>query len=138
MKKLFMFICVSVVGIAAGGVYWLYKKEKIANNATESVVNGENFESKKKKKKNPHELNVVEDLQQAKDECAQVIYERHSEASKIMKDAYSNIMEDFVEDFSDEKNVNWKDKNKEIINDEAVADMKELDSISDEVDDLLK
>lgn len=40
MKKLFMFICVSVVGIAAGGVYWLYKKEKIANNATESVVNG--------------------------------------------------------------------------------------------------
>lgn len=106
MKKLFMFICVSVVGIAAGGVYWLYKKEKIANNATESVVNGENFESKFREKKNPHELNVVEDLQQAKDECAQVIYERHSEASKIMKDAYSNIMEDFVEDFSDEKNVN--------------------------------
>ena len=74
----------------------------------------------------------------AKGENVQNIYERHSEASKIMKDAYSNIMEDFVEDFSDEKNVNGKDKNKEIIDDESVADMKELNSISDELDDLLK
>lgn len=55
--------------------------------------------------------NVVEDMYQAKDESVQAIYERHSEASEIMKDAYRNIMEDFVKDFSDEKIVNEKDKN---------------------------
>ena len=78
-------------------------------------------------------------MSQAKSESAQAVYERHSEASSIMKDAYSNIMEDFVEDFSGENDTNAEDENKEVIIDsESVSVMKEIDSISDELDDLLK
>lgn len=48
-------------------------------------------------------------------------------------------MEDFVEDFSDKSNTNSKEKNKEIVIDsESGSVMKEIDSISDELDDLLK
>ena len=55
-----------------------------------------------------------------------------------MKDVYRNIMEDFVEDFSGEKDANEKEKNKEVIvDDEFVSVMKEIDSISDDLDDLL-
>ena len=56
-----------------------------------------------------------------------------------MKDAYSNIMEDFVDDFSDEKDADAKDEIKEInIDSETVSVMKEMDSLSEELDDLLK
>ena len=136
MKKLFIYA--SLVGITSGVIYWLYNKEKANNTTTRSVVNEDNFKSESQEQNIPKKLNTMEEMYQAKGENVQNIYERHSEASKIMKDAYSNIMEDFVEDFSDEKNVNGKDKNKEIIDDESVADMKELNSISDELDDLLK
>ncbi len=48
-------------------------------------------------------------------------------------------MEDFVEDFSSENDANAKDENKEVIIDsESVSVMKEIGSISDELDDLLK
>lgn len=78
-------------------------------------------------------------MYQAKSESVQAVYERHSEAGSIMKDAYSNIMEAFVEDFSVENDTNAKDENKEIIIDnESVSVMKDIDSISDELDDLLK
>ena len=136
MKKFFIYA--SLVVITSGVIYWLYKKEKANNTTTRSVVNEDNFKSESQEQNIPKKLNTMEEMYQAKGENVQNIYERHSEASKIMKDAYSNIMEDFVEDFSDEKNVNGKDKNKEIIDDESVADMKELNSISDELDDLLK
>ena len=133
MKKLF--VCASLVGITSGVIYWLYNKEKANNTTTKSLVNEDNFKSESQEQNIPEKLNTMEEMYHAKGENAQNIYERHSEASKIMKDAYSNIMEDFVEDFSDEKNVNEKDKNKEIIDDESVSDMKELDSISDEMVD---
>ena len=78
-------------------------------------------------------------MYQTKSESVQAVYERHSEAGSIMKDAYSNIMEDFVEDFSSENDANAKDENKEVIIDsESVSVMKEIGSISDELDDLLK
>ncbi|MDY6232176.1 hypothetical protein [Peptostreptococcus porci] len=78
-------------------------------------------------------------MYQAKSESVQAVYERHSEAGSIMKDAYSNIMEDFVEDFSSENDANAKDENKKVIIDnESVSVMKEIDSIPDELDDLLK
>lgn len=82
---------------------------------------------------------VVEEMYQAKSESVRAVYERHVEASSIMKDAYSKIMEDFVEDFSDENDTNAKNENKEIVIDsESVSVMKDIDSISDELDDLLK
>ena len=137
MKK--WFIYASVVGLAAGVVYWLYKKGK-SNTATSQTVDKKvNFETNTQEEENSQNTGVVEEMYQAKSESAQAVYERHSEANSIMKDAYSNIMEDFVEDFSDENNTNAKDENKEvIINSESVSVMKDIDSISDELDDLLK
>ena len=81
----------------------------------------------------------MKEMYQAKSESAKEIYDRHSRASEIMKDAYSNIMQDFVEDFSDEKSTNEKEKNESaIIDGESASVMKEIDLISDELDDLLK
>lgn len=136
MKKLFIYV--SAVGLAAGVVYWLSKKGK-SNTVISKVVDKKvDFEPSSQEEISQN-TSVTEKMYQAKSERAQAVYERHSEASSIMKDAYSNIMEDFVEDFSGEKDANAKDKNKEVIIDsEAVSVMKEIDSISDELDELLK
>lgn len=137
MKKLF--ICASVVGLAAGVVYWLCKKGKSNTVTSQTVDKKVDFETSIQEEEIFQNTGVVEEMYQAKSESAQAVYERHSEASSIMKDAYSNIMEDFVEDFSGENDMNTKDENKEVINDnESVSVMKEIDSISDELDDLLK
>ena len=137
MKK--WFIYASVVGLAAGVVYWLCKKGK-SNTATSQTVDKKvNFETNTQDEENSQNTGVVEEMYQAKSESAQAVYERHSEASSIMKDAYSNIMEDFVEDFLGESDTNTKDENKVVVIDsESVSVMKEINSISDELDDLLK
>lgn len=88
-----------------------------------------------------HQIQIVSEalLERDKENAQSNILGRHQEAAAIMKDAYGNIMEDFVEDFSGEKDTNAKDENKEVIIDgESVSLMKEIDSISDELDDLLK
>lgn len=137
MKK--WFIYASVVGLAAGVVYWLCKKGE-SNTATSQAVDKKvDFETNTQEEEKSQNSNVVEEMYQAKSENVQAVYERHSEAGSIMKDAYSNIMEDFVEDFSSENDANAKDENKEVIIDsESVSVMKEIGSISDELDDLLK
>ena len=135
MKKIL--ICAAGIGLAAGLIYWLYTKDKSHKVTTKTSNNmtGENFSEKEETSSNNKD--VVEEMYQAKNSSVQTVYERHSEAGKIMKDAYSNIMEDFVQDFSDEDTV--KDKNNDtVIDSESVAVIKELDSISDELDDLLK
>lgn len=137
MKKLFIYA--SVIGIAAGAVYWLCKKEKSNNTATKSVDDKVIFEPKTQEEKVSQGSNVMEEMYQAKSENVQSVYERHLEAGEIMKDAYRNIMEDFVEDFSSEKIVKEKEETKDVIVDsESISVIKELDSISDELDDLLK
>ena len=137
MKKLL--ICASVVGVAAGVAYWVYKKEKANKEVTDSpVTNTVNFDPKTQKAKEPQEVNASDKMNQAKSECVQDVYERHTAAGEVMKDAYSNIMEDFVEDYSVEEAESIKEKgNKTIIDSEDVTVIKELDSISDELDDLL-
>lgn len=137
MKKLLIYV--SVVGFAAGVVYWLCKKGKSINTATKTADEKVDFESIPQEEEISRNSIIMEKMYQAKSESAQDVYERHSEAGKIMKDAYSNIMEDFVEDFSGEKHVNKEEKNKDVIIDgESVLVMKEIDLISDELDDLLK
>lgn len=132
------FIYASMIGLVTGVVYWLCKNEK-NNNTFKSETNKVNFEPKPQEEDTSQQSNIVEEMYQVKDENGQAVYERHTEASEIMKDAYHNIMEDFVEDFSSGKVVNEKDNMKEIIiNHESASVMKELDSISDELDDLLK
>lgn len=139
MKKLFIFT--SIIGVSAGVVYWLYKKEK-SNTGT--------FRTEEKSEPDPQEeevsanINAEEKIHQAecesaKSESTKNVNERHAQAGSIMKDAYSNIMEDFVDDFSDEKDADAKDEIKEInIDSETVSVMKEMDSLSEELDDLLK
>lgn len=137
MKKLLIYV--SVVGFAAGVVYWLCKKGKSINTATKTADEKVDFESIHQEEEFSRNSIIMEKMYQAKNESAQDVYERHSEAGEIMKDAYSNIMENFVEDFSSEKDVNKEEKNKDVIIDgESVLVMKEIDLISDKLDDLLK
>lgn len=136
MKK--WFIYASVIGLAAGVVCWLYKNGKTNTATSKTVDKKDDFETNTQEKKSKNS-NAFEKMYQAKSESVQDVCERHSEAVSIMKDAYSNIMEDFVEDFSSENDTNAKDENKEVIIDsESVSVMNEIDSISDELDDLLK
>lgn len=137
MKKMFIFA--SVVGLVAGVVYWLCKKDKTDTATSQTVDKKVDFKTNIQEGEKSQNSNVVEEMYQAKSESVQAVYERHSEAGSIMKDAYSNIMEDFVEDFSGENDTNAKDENKSVIIDsESVSVMQEIDSISDELDDLLK
>lgn len=80
----------------------------------------------------------MEEMYQAKSESAQTIFERHSEAASIMKDAYADIMEDFVEDFSGEADANPKDNKEVAVDGEFISVMNENDLISDELDDFLE
>lgn len=129
----------SIVGLAGGVVYWLCKNGKTNTATSQTVDKKADFETNTQEEEKSQNSNVVEEMYQTKSESVQAVYERHSEAGSIMKDAYSNIMEDFVEDFSSENDANAKDENKEVIIDnESVSVMKEIDSISDELDDLLK
>jgi len=137
MKKLFIYV--SMVGLAAGVVYWLSKKEKFNNTVSKSIDNKVDSEPRHQEEEISQNSNVVEKLYQTKSESVQTIYERHSEAGEIMKDAYRNIMEDFVEDFSGEKVVNENNEIKEnVIDSDSVSVTKEINLISDELDDLLK
>lgn len=136
MKK--WFIYASVVGLAAGVVYWLCKKGKSNIDTFQTVDKQVNFETNTLEE-NSQNTGVVEEMYRTKSESAQAVYERHAEASSIMKEAYSNIMEDFVEDFSDRNDTNTKNTSKEVaIDSESVSVMNDIDSISDELDDLLK
>ena len=137
MKK--MFIYASIIGLSAGVVYWLYKKEKSNTVTSETEDKKENSELDYQEEEVFATINIEEEMHQAESESAKNVNERHAQAGSIMKDAYSNIMEDFVDDFSDEKHENAKDEIKEVdIDSEAVSVMKEMDSLSDELDDLLK
>lgn len=80
-----------------------------------------------------HKLQFVNEiiLERDKENIKSNILQRHQEAASIMKDAYRNIMEDFVEDFSE--NVNTS-----VIDEEDLITNKEIDKISNDLDDLLK
>lgn len=85
-----------------------------------------------------HQLRIVNEvlLERDKDNTRFNIMERHQEASHIMKNSYNNIMEDFVEDFTCKENIYGK--NNLVIDSEESVTMNKINSISDELDDLLK
>lgn len=80
-----------------------------------------------------HQLQIVNEVQLDRDkETAQEnISERHHEATAVMKDAYGNIMEDFVEDFS-------KSVNTSIIDEVDVRINNQIDKSSKDLDDMIK
>lgn len=90
MKKLLIYA--SAIGLSAGVVYWLYKKEQTKNTASKSVDNKADLETKIQEEDIPQEPNVVEAMYQAKNETAHTICERHAEAAEVLKDAYRNII----------------------------------------------
>lgn len=79
-----------------------------------------------------HKLQIVNEalLERDKNDAQINIFNRHQEAGKIMKDAYGNIMEDFVEDFS-------KIARLDVIDEEDVNINLEIDKTRKELDDLL-
>lgn len=136
MKKILIYI--STFGFTVGVGYWIYKIKK--NTTTSKIVDKKaEFVSKNQEEKNFYKTNILEESNQVKNETLQNIYERHSEASFIMKDSYNNIMEDFVEEFLNEKDNNIKDKSKNtVIDKEDISIKKEIDSIYNELDEILK
>lgn len=85
-----------------------------------------------------HQIRIVNEvlLERDKGNAQSNIMGRHQEAANIMKNSYSNIMEDFVEDFTYKENINRK--NNILIDSEEIATISRINSISDELEDLLE
>ena len=79
-----------------------------------------------------HQMQIVNDalLKRDKENTQSNVSERHQEAASIMKEAYENVMEDFVDDFPE----NVSDS---VIDEEAIITNKEIDKASDDLEDLL-
>lgn len=85
-----------------------------------------------------HQIRIVNEvlLERDKGNAQSNIMGRHQEAANIMKNSYSNIMEDFVEDLTYKENINRKYNI--LIDSEEIATINKINSISDELDDLLE
>lgn len=85
-----------------------------------------------------HQIRIVNEvlLERDKGNAQSNIMGRHQEAANIMKNSYSNIMEDFVEDLTYKENINRK--NNILIDSEEIATINKINSISDKLDDLLE
>ena len=94
---------------------WLCKNSKTNTATSQTVDKKADFETNTQEEEKSQNSNVIEEMYQAKSKSVQAVYERHSEAGSIMKDAYSNIMEDFVEDFSSENDAKRKGRNKRLL-----------------------
>ncbi len=79
-----------------------------------------------------HQIQIVSEslLEREKENAQTNISGRHQEAASIMKDAYGNIMEDFVEDF-------YESVYTSVIDEEDVITNKEIDKVNNDLDDLL-
>lgn len=80
-----------------------------------------------------HKIKIVNEalLERNKEDTQTNISGRHQEATQIMRDAYENIMEDFIEDFSEGENTTIIDEKDVILN-------KKLDKVGADLDDLLE
>lgn len=104
---------------------FIAKKQKSDAQAT-AIEKGNQIISKQ------HRIQIVNEvmLDRDKENAQSNIGERHQEASSIMKNAYGNIMESFVEDFSQNEYSAVIDEEDAIIN-------KEIDKTSNDLDDLI-
>lgn len=101
------------------------KKRKQINSENQVEKANEILTTQKK-------MQVVNEIQleNAKGRASSNISDRHKEAGNVMKEAYSNIMEEFVSDFSDADIAT-------VIDEEDIKTNGEIDKISDDLDDLL-
>ena len=82
--------------------------------------------------KTQHQIQIVNEvlLDRDKENAQANISGRHQEAASIMKNAYRNIMEDFVEDFSQSGSTS-------VIDEEDMTINIKIDKVSNDLDDLL-
>ncbi|MCT6922158.1 MAG: hypothetical protein M3Z34_08800 [Staphylococcus epidermidis] len=126
MKKIIFFT--SVIGVAVGVSTFLinnkYKLNISKNHSIENKLEGV------KPNISVQELesvpNVEEEIEDVKNSSIQSIYDRHVKADNIMHNAFENIYTEMEPVVQEEKKT------------ESVISNSELDSLSDELDDLLK
>lgn len=106
--------------------------DKLISKKKKEEVQAATIEKGNKVIAKQHQIQIVSEtlLERDKENAQSNISGRHQEAASIMKDAYGNIMEDFVEDFSQSAYTSVIDEEDELTN-------KEIEKTSKDLDDLL-
>lgn len=106
--------------------------DKLIAKKREKEVQAEAIEKGNQVISTQHQIQIVNEvrLEQDKHRVHTDISERHQAAASVMRDAYGNIIENFIEDFSDVVEP-------QIIDEEDVVTNEEIDKASDDLDDLL-
>lgn len=129
MKKSLVFVSGGV--LLAGACCWLYKNRK--EKYEESVSSDEKMYEADITGNWEDDIDYEMNLEQEKNNKAQSFHERHADAAGIMKETYSSIMEDFMEeDAAAEK------QNEDVWHVKSSVTEAEMDEISEELDKLLK
>ena len=126
-----IFLGAVVVGIIGAMVINLL--DKLISKKQKEEVQAATIEKGNQVIAQQHQIQIVNRvlLERDKEKAQSNISRRHQETAAIMKNAYENIMENFVEAFPE--NVCTS-----VIDEEDVSIKKEIDKTSDELDDLLK
>lgn len=129
MKKLLA--CVAVVGVAVGVIHLLCKTRKKENISSKSMEGKFISKTVNKDETSTEEQDTVQDMYATKGKSAQSVHERHTEAAGIMSSAFTNIMKDIEPVGLDKESV------EAVVDTKDVEIINELDSLSDELDELL-
>ena len=131
MKKIILYS--SAIGLVIGVVVYLLNKKDSSNDSKIQPIDNEFdvLRSNTSNRESIYESDVVEEMTNIKSSSAHAIHDRHTEAADIMCNAFENIYKDIEPVVCDEKKV-------DSVSVEAVIANNELDSLSDELDDLLK
>ena len=106
--------------------------EKLISKKKKEEVQAATIEKGNKVIAKQHQIQIVSEalLERDKENAQSNISGRHQKAAAIMKDAYGNIMEEFVEDFSQSAYASVIDEEDELTN-------KKIEKTSKDLDDLL-
>lgn len=124
--------CVVVAGVAVGAIYLLCKTKKEENIYSKSMEDKYDFDSDLREEPLADNQDAVEETYETKKNSAQAVHERHAEATSIMTDSFKNIME------AVEPIENLEESVDQIIDTKDAETIKELESLSNELDELLK
>lgn len=131
LANIFGLFFAAILGGVLGAIIMNRLDKAIANRnrkiaSKNIVVKGNEVLTTQKKMQVVNEIQ----LENEKGRASSNIADRHKEAGNVMKEAYSNIMEEFVSDFSDADIAT-------VIDEEDIKTNGEIDKISDDLDDLL-
>ena len=131
MKKIILYT--SVIGLVIGVAAYLLNKKNKSNASKIQPIDNEfvGLEPNTSNKEAVYEPDPVEKMTEIKSSSVHTIHNRHIEAADSMCNALENIYKDIDPVVCDEKKVDSVIVESVIINND-------LDSISDELDNLLK